>query len=112
MPAFFINSIHHKYCNFFQYLLEQQFLSMFYTWQSNHTRGSILAAVITHSLQQTFRGLNPWGDEVSPSFFTLPNSLYQLELLLLCIALLWTVGPELGRETNVVKKFQPHRDRR
>ena len=35
----------------------------------------------------------------------------QLELLLLCCALLWTVGPELGREPNVVKKFVPYRNR-
>ena len=68
-----------------------------YTWQSNGTSGSILAAIILHASINTFSELDPWGSEQYPNFLAQPNSWYALEIYVVISLLLWTEGPALGR---------------
>ena len=104
LPSFFVSSLTQSHCNFGQFFLGSIFYSVLYTWQSNSTNGSILAALVMHASINTFGGLNPWGDVEYPDFLAMPNSLFTLELLLICLALVWVVGPELGREDGTAQK--------
>jgi membrane protease YdiL (CAAX protease family) len=97
LPLFFINDRAQTNSNFGQYLLQCIAFSFIYTWQSNGTNGSILAAIILHASINTFSELDPWGSEQYPNFLTQPNSWYTLEIYVIISLLLWTVGPALGR---------------
>jgi membrane protease YdiL (CAAX protease family) len=101
LPLFFIDGREQSRSNILQYLLQAIAFSMFYTWQSNNTQNSILAAIIMHTSINTFATLVPWGTEKLPNFLQKPNCYYTLELYLIVLALVWAVGPELGRKPHV-----------
>lgn len=97
LPVFFINDRDQTNSNFAQYLLQCIAFSFIYTWQSNSTQNSILAAIIMHCSINTFSLLDPWGDKQFPNFFDRPNCLYTILLYGCVICLVWVVGPTLGR---------------
>jgi hypothetical protein len=39
----------------------------------------------------------PWGSRAFPPFWAMPNALQTLVMLVAALALLWCVGPDLGR---------------
>jgi len=98
LPSFFVDQLRQSHVHFAQFVLQSILYAVFFTWQSNCTSASILAAWIMHASINTTGGLNPWGDVEYPSFLAMPNSLWTLMLLMYCLALVWVVGPQLGRK--------------
>jgi len=102
LPLFFVDGRKQANANILQYTLQAMAMAVFYTWQSNNTRNSILAAIIMHASIDSFSGMDPWGGEKNPGFWSQPNSIYTLELYIFVFALIWAVGPELGRRKTAV----------
>lgn len=102
LPLFFVDSRKQADANILQYTFQAMLTAFFYTWQSNNTKNSILGAIIMHASIDSFSAMDPWGGKKDPSFWAQPNSLYTLELIILVGALIWAVGPELGRRKTPV----------
>jgi len=102
LPLFFVDGRKQAEANILQYMLQAIAMAFFYTWQSNNTKNSILAAIIMHASIDSFSGMDPWGGEKDPGFWSQPNSIYTLELFIFVCALIWATGPELGRRKTAV----------
>ena len=102
LPLFFVDGRKQANANILQYTLQAIAAAFFYTWQSNNTKNSILAAILMHASIDSFSAMDPWGENRNPGFWEQPNSIYTLELYILVLALIWAVGPELGRRKTPV----------
>lgn len=98
LPSFFVTSLSQNHCNFGQFLLQEVLYCVFYTYVSNKTNANILVAIAMHTAINSFGGFVPWGDVSYPDFLAMPNALNTVILMFCAAGLIFSVGPQLGRE--------------